>query len=130
MLPKVKHTLSSLHFIFNYKSAFYFLDKIKSLNVYDEVEIGIEIETQTLESLDNILLQIFTIKGDDFVFYKKGSIKLWITEEMREYIEYKLSEFLSKGDFYPAEIGSFQRTNSIMFFKKIKMIDLYFIKEI
>ncbi|KAF2337742.1 hypothetical protein [Flavobacterium ginsenosidimutans] len=126
MLPKIKLVFSSLHFIFNEKSAFDFLNKIKSLNVHDEVEI----ETEALESSENILLQIFIIKEDDFIFYNKDSIKLWITEEMREYIEYKLREFLSKGDFYPAEVGSFQRTNSIMLFAKIKMIDLYFIKEI
>ena len=126
MPPKISFTLGSLHFIFNDKSGFDFLNKIKSLNVHDEVEI----ETQTLESLENILLQIFIIKDDDFIFYKNNSIKLWISEETKEYIEYKLSEFLSKGDFYPAEVGSFQRTNSMMLFTKKKMIDLYFIKEI
>ncbi|WP_427872407.1 hypothetical protein [Flavobacterium sp. MMS24-S5] len=126
MSPKIDFTLGSLHFIFNEKSAFYFLNKIRSLNVHGEIEI----ETEALESLENILFQIFIIKEDDFIFYKNNSIKLWITEEMREYIDYKLSEFLSQGDFYPAEVGSFQRTNSKMLFTKIKMIDLYFIKEV
>jgi len=126
MPPKINFTLGALHFIFNDKSAFDFLNKIKSLNVHDEVEI----ETQAIESLENVLLQIFIIKDDDFVFYKNNSIKLWISEESKEYVEYKLSEFLSKGDFYPAEIGSFQRTNSRMLFTKSKMIDLYLIKEI
>lgn len=41
MLPSIIYNLGSLHFIFNEKSASYFLDKIKLLEIVDELEIEI-----------------------------------------------------------------------------------------
>lgn len=126
VLPQFQFTLGSLHFIFNQNNALGFLNKIKILNKENKVEI----ELQNIENKQEVLVQICLVENDDFIFYKNNIIKLWISEDMREYFEYKFTDFLSKGNFCPAEAGSFQRTNSSMLFTKKKIVELYFLKKV